>query len=91
MDTLKQVLEIALELPYRQQKMLIRILQNHHHERCREDIAAEAQQALADFHADKFQHQSAENGIAVCVSLCKSQKCKAFGSDSRVPTSIPYA
>lgn len=65
MTTLNQVLEIALLLPYEQQEMLIEILQNRHHESRRAEIAADAQQTLADFQAGKFQHQSAEDVIAV--------------------------
>jgi len=63
MNTLNQVLETALQLPYEQQEMLIKILQNRHHESLRAEIAADAQQTLADFHAGKFQHQSAEDVI----------------------------
>ena len=58
MNTLDQVLETALQLPYEQQEMLIKILQNRHHESSRTEIAT-----LADFHAGKFQHQSAEDII----------------------------
>lgn len=63
MSTLDQVLEIALQLPYEQQEMLIKILQNRHHESRRAEIAADAQQSLAGFHADKFQPQSAEDVV----------------------------
>lgn len=65
MTTLNQVLESALLLPYEQQEMLIEILQNRHHESRRAEIGADAQQTLADFQAGKFQHQSAEDVIAV--------------------------
>jgi hypothetical protein len=64
MMTLDQVLETAFQLPYEQQEMLIKILQNRHHESRRAEIAADAQQTLADFHAGKFQAQSAEDVIA---------------------------
>lgn len=64
MNTLDQVLETALQLPYEQQEMLIKILQNRHHENRRSEIAADAQQTLADFHAGKFRHQSAEDVVA---------------------------
>jgi ATP phosphoribosyltransferase regulatory subunit HisZ len=64
MNTLDQALATALQLPYEQQEMLIKILQNRHHESRRAEMAADAQQTLADFHAGKFQHQSAENVIA---------------------------
>ena len=64
MNTLDQVLETALQLPYEQQEMLIKILQNRHHENRRAEIAADAQQTLADFPAGKFRHQSAEDVVA---------------------------
>jgi len=64
MSTLEQVLETALQLPYEQQEMLIKILQNRHHESHRAEIAADAQQTLADFHAGKFQSQSSGDVVA---------------------------
>lgn len=64
MNTLDQVLETALQLPYEQQEMLIKILQNRHYENRRAEIAADAQQTLADFHAGKFRQQSAEDVVA---------------------------
>ena len=64
MSTLDQVLETALQLPYEQQEMLIKILQNHHHQSRRAEIAADAQQTLADFRAGNFRPQSAESVIA---------------------------
>lgn len=63
MNTLNQVLEDALKLPYEQQEMLIKILQNRHHESRRAEIAADAQQTLANFRAGKFRPESAENVI----------------------------
>jgi hypothetical protein len=64
MNTLDQALATALQLPYEQQEMLIRILQNRHHESRRAEMAADAQQTLADFRVGKFRHQSAESAIA---------------------------
>jgi hypothetical protein len=64
MISLDQVLDTAFQLPYEQQEMLIQILQNRHHESRREEIAVDAQQTLADFHAGKFQAQSADEIIA---------------------------
>ncbi len=64
MNTLDQVLETALQLPYEQQEMLIKILQKRHNESRRAEIAADAQQTLTDFHAGNFRPQSAENVIA---------------------------
>ncbi|MDX2243900.1 MAG: hypothetical protein NW224_24755 [Leptolyngbyaceae cyanobacterium bins.302] len=63
MSPLEQVLETALQLPYEQQEMLIRILQNRHHENRRAEIAADATQSLADFRASKFQPQTAADVI----------------------------
>jgi hypothetical protein len=64
MNTLDQVLETALKLPYEQQEMLIKILQNRHYEARRTEIAVDAQQTLTDFRLGKFQRQSAESVIA---------------------------
>lgn len=64
MSTLNQVLEDALQLSCEQQEMLIKILQNRHHENRRAEIATDAQETLADFHAGKFRHQSAQDVIA---------------------------
>lgn len=69
MNTLDQVLETALQLSYEQQEMLIKILQNRHRESIRTEIAADAQQTLADFRTGKFRQQSAEDVIA---TLCQS-------------------
>jgi hypothetical protein len=63
MNTLDQVLETALQLSYEQQEMLVKILQNRHSESRRAEMAADVQQTLADFCADKFRPQSAENVI----------------------------
>jgi hypothetical protein len=74
MITLEQVLENALQLSYEQQNMLIKILQNRQHENRRAEIAADAQQSLADFHAGKFQPQSAQDVIlALRQSLNESE------------------
>lgn len=64
MSTLDQVLETASQLPYEQQEILIKILQNRHHQSRRAEIAAEAQHSLADFRAGNFQPQSAKSVIA---------------------------
>jgi hypothetical protein len=64
MSTLDQVLETALQLPYEQQEMLIKILQNRHHQSRRAEIAADAQQSLADFRAGHARPQSAKSIIA---------------------------
>jgi hypothetical protein len=63
MNTLDEVLETALQLSYEQQEMLIKILQNRRSESRRAEMAADAQQTLADFRAGKFRPQSAENVI----------------------------
>lgn len=64
MSTLEQVLETALQLPCEQQEILIKILQKRHAENRRAEIAADAQQSLADFRAGKLQSQSAQSVIA---------------------------
>ena len=64
MNTLDQVLEIALKLPSEQQEMLIKILQNRYHESRRAEMAADAQQTLADFHAGNLRPESAGNVIS---------------------------
>jgi hypothetical protein len=64
MNTLDQVLETALRLPYDQQEMLIKILQNRHNQSHREEMATDAQQSLADFRAGKFSSQSTPSLIA---------------------------
>lgn len=64
MSTLDQALETALQLPYEQQEILIKILQNRHHQSRRTEIAVDAQQTLADFRAANFQPQSAKSVIA---------------------------
>ena len=63
MTTLNQVLENALQLPYEQQEMLLKILQNRHHESRRAEIATDAQKSLADFRAGKFRPQSAKDVV----------------------------
>lgn len=69
MNTLDQVLETALQLPYEQQEMLIKILQRRYHESRRAEIAADAEATLADFGAGNFRPQSAD---AVITSLRQS-------------------
>ena len=58
MNNLNQVLESALELPYEQQEILIKILQNRHYENRRAEIAEDAQKTLADFRAGNYKPQS---------------------------------
>ncbi|MBD2458235.1 hypothetical protein H6G80_29740 [Nostoc sp. FACHB-87] len=64
MITLDQVLETALQLPYEQQEMFIKILQNRHHQSRQDEIAADTQQSLADFSGGSFQPLSAKSVIA---------------------------
>ena len=64
MSTLNEVLETALQLPEEQQEMLIKILQNWHHQSRHAEIAADAQRSLADFRASNLRPQSAESVIA---------------------------
>jgi hypothetical protein len=64
MSTLDQVLETALQLPYEQQEILIKILQNRHHESRRSEIAEDAERSLAAFRSGQLQPQSASDLIA---------------------------
>ncbi|MBD2081995.1 hypothetical protein [Leptolyngbya sp. FACHB-17] len=64
MSTLDQGLESALQLPYEQQEILVKILQNRYHESRRAGIATDAQQSLAEFRAGKFRSQPADSVIA---------------------------
>jgi hypothetical protein len=64
MDTLNQLLESALQLPFEQQEILIKILQNRHHESRRAEIAEDAQKTLADFRVGNYQPRSAKSIIA---------------------------
>jgi hypothetical protein len=65
MNTLDQVLETALQLPYEQQEMLIEILQKRYYESRRAEMAADAQATLADFRDENFRPQSADGVITV--------------------------
>lgn len=64
MSTLEQILETALQLPYEQQEMLIKILQNRYYESRRAKNAADAQQSLADFRTGNLRPQLSEDVIA---------------------------
>ncbi|MEL6472002.1 MAG: hypothetical protein AAFP20_23305 [Cyanobacteria bacterium J06614_10] len=64
MNTLDQVLETALKLPDEQQEMLIKILKKRYEENHRAQIARDAKQSLDDFHAGRFQVQSADEIVA---------------------------
>lgn len=63
MSTLKQALGTALQLPYEQQEILIKILKNRHYESRRAEIATNAQESLADFCAGNFRPQSSEDVV----------------------------
>jgi len=64
MQTLDQLIENAWQLPYEQQETLIRVLRNRQSESRRAEIAADAQQSLADFRAGKLRPQSSDEVIA---------------------------
>ena len=64
MNTLKQILEDASQLPEEQQEMLIKILQQCHQGNRRENIARGAQQSLDDFRLGKLSPQSAREIIS---------------------------
>lgn len=52
-----------LQLPFKQQEILIQILQQRQIEIRRTEIAAEAQHAVSSFYADQLQAGSAEAAI----------------------------
>lgn len=58
--TLDQVLDNVMQLPLEQQEMLIEILRNRHIESRREEIAKDAQEAIAAFYAGKLKSQPVE-------------------------------
>lgn len=64
MITLDEAIETVLQLPREQQEVLIKILQNRHLESRRAEIAADAEQSLADFYAGLLQLKSANEVIA---------------------------
>jgi hypothetical protein len=61
--TLDQVIDTALQLPPEQREMLIEILRNRQIEARRQEIATDAQQSIALFHAGKLKVKSAEEVI----------------------------
>lgn len=63
MQTLDQLIEDALQLPSEQQETLIRVLRNRQSESRRAEIAADAQESLADFRAGKLRPRSDDEVI----------------------------
>jgi hypothetical protein len=63
MATLEQALEIAMQLPLEQREMLVDIIRSRHRESRREEIARDAREAIAAFHAGKLKPQSVKEII----------------------------
>jgi len=64
MITLEQALDTVSQLPPEQQEMLIDIIQNRLIEARRQEMAQDAQAAIAAFHEGRLKPQSAEHIIA---------------------------
>ena len=62
--TLEQALETVAKLPHEQQEMLIEILKNRYNANHRAEIAADAEQARADFRSGLLKPLSAAEAIA---------------------------
>jgi hypothetical protein len=62
--TLDQALELAMQLPFEQQEMLLEILKRRQSERNRRAMAADAQASIAEFRAGYLAAQSADEVIA---------------------------
>ena len=63
MVTLEQALDIVMQLPLAQREMLIDIIHKRHIESRREEIAHDAREAMAAFHAGKLKPQPVEEII----------------------------
>ena len=63
MVTLEQALDIVMQLPLEQREMLIDIIHKRHIESRREEIALDAHEAIASFHAGKLKPQPVEEII----------------------------
>ncbi|NJM00352.1 MAG: hypothetical protein HC924_16880 [Synechococcaceae cyanobacterium SM2_3_2] len=59
MTTLNQALEIIQQLPHDQQEMLIQILQHRLQDNRRNEIAADAEVSLAEYHREELHPQTA--------------------------------
>jgi hypothetical protein len=63
LSNLDQVLDAAMNLPLEQQEMLITILKNRINEGRRDEIAKDAKVAIAQFQADNYKTQTADEAI----------------------------
>ncbi|MBD2775267.1 hypothetical protein [Iningainema tapete] len=64
MVTLDQALETVMQLPLEQQQILVDIIHKRHIESRREEIALDAREAIAAFHAGKLKPQPVEEIIS---------------------------
>jgi hypothetical protein len=55
--TLDQAIDTVMQLPLEQQEMLIEIVRSRHIENRRREIAKDAQESIAAFHAGKLKPQ----------------------------------
>ncbi len=55
--TLDQVIDTVMQLPFEQQEMLIDIIRRRHIENRRKEMAKDAQESIASFHAGKLKPQ----------------------------------
>jgi hypothetical protein len=63
MVTLEQAIDAVMQLPLEQQDMLIEIIRNRRIEQRREEIASDARQAIAAFHAGQLKPQPVDSII----------------------------
>ncbi|HEC83648.1 MAG: hypothetical protein DRR08_10415 [Candidatus Parabeggiatoa sp. nov. 2] len=64
MMTLDQALDTVMQLSLEQREMLINIVQHRDIENRRREMAKEAREAIADFHAGKLKPQSTQEIIS---------------------------
>jgi hypothetical protein len=61
--TLDQAIDTVMQLPVEQQEMLVDIIRNRHIEMRRREIARDAREAIAAFHAGKLKPQPVQEII----------------------------
>ncbi len=73
MATLDQALDAAMQLPYEQKQMLIDILWKRQIEARREEIAANAREAIRAFHDGELKTETVEELLARLHHSIKNQ------------------
>jgi len=73
MTTLDQALDTAMQLPYEQKQMLIDILWKRQLEARREEIAANAREAVKAFHAGELKTESVDELLMRLHNSVKDQ------------------